>query len=203
MKSLTRSRSLLIFCLAFVVVASFMILRPYASVVAARVSSTSPLLAALVQRFAPQATQQPTRADQQRPATQRQTTNRKDADGQKTEGAPPCDLPAYYDNLSGGGQNAELNRKNCQPPTSSVAIQENVSSVAPAARMEGKPTSEAALTNIQVNNPAADATARNTQSETTLVLAGPNIIASYNDSGSTLAGAHFTGFAVSDDGTGH
>ncbi len=197
MKSLTRARLLPILGLAVFI--GFMLLRPYAAVVAARVSSTSPLLAALVQKLAPQATQQPTRVEQARPATQRQTKDRKEVDGKKTEEAIPCDLPSYYDNLSGGGQNAELNRKNCKPASTSVATQE---SVAPSARAEGAPTSEAALANVQVNDPAADATARNTQSETTLVLAGPNIIASYNDSGSTLAGAHFTGYAVSTDAGG-
>src|SRR5437868_8189256 len=50
-----------------------------------------------------------------------------------------------------------------------------------------------------VNNPAADLTAQDTQSETTVVhLNGTNIIAAFNDSGSyTGGGNHFTGFARS------
>jgi hypothetical protein len=57
-----------------------------------------------------------------------------------------------------------------------------------------------ALGNLLVNNPSADATARDTQSETTLVLgSGMNVISGFNDSGSLIgAGANkFTGFSRS------
>ena len=49
------------------------------------------------------------------------------------------------------------------------------------------------------NDPAADTTARNTQSETTIVLAsGTNVVSAFNDSGSNVAGANkFTGFSTS------
>lgn len=59
-----------------------------------------------------------------------------------------------------------------------------------------------ALPNTLVNNPAADATVQDTQSETTLVFgSGANILTSFNDSGSFLGGAsHFTGVARSTDG---
>ena len=59
-----------------------------------------------------------------------------------------------------------------------------------------------ALINALVNNPAADATAQDTQSETTIVLgSGSNIIAGFNDSGSFIGGANkFTGYATSNNG---
>lgn len=51
-----------------------------------------------------------------------------------------------------------------------------------------------------VNNPGADATAQDTQSETTIATQGNNVIAAFNDSGSFIGGAsHFTGFARSAD----
>jgi hypothetical protein len=52
-----------------------------------------------------------------------------------------------------------------------------------------------------VNNPGADATAQDTQSETTVVdLGGGKLVAAFNDSGSFLGGAsHFTGYAFSSD----
>jgi subtilisin-like proprotein convertase family protein len=54
------------------------------------------------------------------------------------------------------------------------------------------------LPNTLVNNPAADTNPRNTQSETTLVLgAGNNILVSFNDSGLSSGGQHFTGIARS------
>ncbi|MBI1785476.1 hypothetical protein HYR69_10065, partial [Candidatus Sumerlaeota bacterium] len=56
--------------------------------------------------------------------------------------------------------------------------------------------------NTQVNNPAADATTQDTQSETALVLgSGSNIVAAFNDSGSNVGGVtKFTGFARSTNG---
>lgn len=56
------------------------------------------------------------------------------------------------------------------------------------------------LGNVLVNDPTADLTAQDTQSETALVLgAGSNLIAGFNDSGSFLGGNHFTGWAYSSD----
>ena len=54
-------------------------------------------------------------------------------------------------------------------------------------------------TNVLVNDPTADATAQDTQSETALVLgAGSNIVSVFNDSGSFINGASkFTGFSFS------
>lgn len=196
MKSLTRSRFVLIFCLAFVVVTSLVMLRPYASVVAARASSISPLLAALVQKFAPQAIQQPTRADQQTPPQKRQTQSRTGVEAgsnPEEQGKPDCPLPPHFDQLSSAAQMAVMNQLGCLPKGTTAPTQ-----------LEAQPTpytSEAALANPQVNNPAADLTNRNTQSETTIVLgAGSNVIAAYNDSGSFISGASkFTGYAVSTD----
>ena len=64
-------------------------------------------------------------------------------------------------------------------------------------RQELPPVQAASL----VNDPSADATAQDTQSETTLTIAGPNLVSAYNDSGSFLNGAaHFTGYSVSFNG---
>src|SRR6266849_1951943 len=59
-----------------------------------------------------------------------------------------------------------------------------------------------AISNTLVNDPAADTTAQDTQSETTIVLgAGSNVIVSFNDSGSFIGGAQkLTGFSRSTDG---
>lgn len=55
--------------------------------------------------------------------------------------------------------------------------------------------------NPLVNNPAFDTTNAFTQSETTLVLgSGSTIVVAYNDTASTLVGAHVTGFSISTDG---
>lgn len=51
-----------------------------------------------------------------------------------------------------------------------------------------------------VNDPTDDATAQDTQSTTTITVAGPNLIAAFNDSGSFLDGApQLTGYSVSTD----
>ncbi|MGI8694931.1 MAG: sialidase family protein [Geodermatophilaceae bacterium] len=52
-----------------------------------------------------------------------------------------------------------------------------------------------------VNDPTDDATAQDTQSETTITVAGPNLVAAFNDSGSFIGGeSHFTGYSTSSDG---
>lgn len=59
----------------------------------------------------------------------------------------------------------------------------------------------ATLTNVLVNDPTLDTTLLNTQSETTIVLAGTNnVVVAYNDSGSFTSGDHFTGYSRSTDG---
>ncbi len=64
---------------------------------------------------------------------------------------------------------------------------------------EGLAPLNSSFTNVLINNPAADATAQNTQSETTIVL-GPGgvVLSGFNDSGSFLGGVNkFTGFGRS------
>ena len=58
----------------------------------------------------------------------------------------------------------------------------------------------AQTSNTLVNNPAADTTTRDTQSETALVLSGSNVIAAFNDSGSGVSANKGTGFSRSTDG---
>jgi hypothetical protein len=57
-------------------------------------------------------------------------------------------------------------------------------------------------TNVLVNNLDEDKSAQDTQSETTLVGFGPNIVVGFNDSGSFAAPTfnQFTGYSVSTDG---
>jgi hypothetical protein len=55
--------------------------------------------------------------------------------------------------------------------------------------------------NVLVNNPAADTTPNDTQSETTVALLGNTVLVGFNDSGSFAAtGNRFTGYAQSTDG---
>jgi hypothetical protein len=66
-------------------------------------------------------------------------------------------------------------------------------------RMAATENELAPLANVLVNNPSADTTAQDTQSETALVLgSGHNVIGSFNDSGSHVGSASkFTGFSQS------
>jgi hypothetical protein len=58
-----------------------------------------------------------------------------------------------------------------------------------------------AFTNVLVNDPTADLTAHDTQSETTMVLGANNqIVVAFNDMGSFANGPSVTGYAVSSDG---
>jgi hypothetical protein len=55
--------------------------------------------------------------------------------------------------------------------------------------------------NVLVNNTLADTTSADTQSETSLVLAGSKVVVAYNDSESNVGGTNkFTGWSVSGDG---
>jgi hypothetical protein len=54
--------------------------------------------------------------------------------------------------------------------------------------------------NVLVNNPASDTGTNDTQSETTLVLAGSTVVVGFNDSESNNGNNKFTGFARSTDG---
>jgi hypothetical protein len=57
-----------------------------------------------------------------------------------------------------------------------------------------------AAANVLVNNPLADATTRDTQNETSLVVFGDTILIGFNDSGSTIGTNRFTGLSRSVDG---
>ena len=65
------------------------------------------------------------------------------------------------------------------------------------------PSSPLSFTNrvinaTSVNNPGADSTAQDTQSETSVAANGANVVVAFNDSGSFLGGQNsFTGFANS------
>ncbi|HSE43312.1 MAG TPA: hypothetical protein VLH08_21310, partial [Acidobacteriota bacterium] len=107
-------------------------------------------------------------------------------------------LRALYENkerfemLSGAAQ-ALLERK--------FGERKEIATDEPAAKAMVPQSPDAVILNVLVNNPAADATAQDTQSETTITLAGPNIVASFNDSGSyNGANTHFTGWGYSTDG---
>lgn len=58
------------------------------------------------------------------------------------------------------------------------------------------------ITNAQaVNNPSADTTAQDTQSETSVAVLGSKVMVAFNDSGSYASGGNqFTGYATSADG---
>jgi subtilisin-like proprotein convertase family protein len=85
--------------------------------------------------------------------------------------------------------------------------EDNQLSLSPSYQNENLIGTLAAIGNGTVNNPAADATARNTQSETTIALAkNGNVVSSFNDSGSlqdptfNTPNDHFTGYAFSTNG---
>ncbi len=66
---------------------------------------------------------------------------------------------------------------------------------------QGRLSILSALTQPLVNNPSADLSDQDTQSETTIVLgSGMNVVGSFNDSGSfTGINSHFTGYSTSSD----
>lgn len=111
------------------------------------------------------------------------------------------DTPALFDQLSGAAR-ARLERrfgtKGAKPGDQPAAVQ--------PAKVRVFPEPQTAVANVLVNDPAADATAQDTQNETTLVLGNAGtVIASFNDSGSNLIGSdpggnQFTGWARSTDG---
>ena len=92
---------------------------------------------------------------------------------------------------SAGGGNAD--------PRSGAALNRDAAlSPAPAPPQLFPESLTRRINAVAVNNPAADATAQDTQSETTIVVDGANVVAGWNDSGSFIGGAaHFTGFANS------
>lgn len=135
-------------------------------------------------------------------AGQRRHDGQRDADKAGTAGTPiaeDADARALYENdalfdqLSSAAQ-AQLERafgpkarKGLVPTAGEIPYPVNV-----ADKLD--------FTNVLVNTPAGDTT-NDTQSETSCLVAGANVVVGYNDSGSnTVAGGHFTGWAVSTDG---
>ena len=189
----------LAFTLALIVLAGAFLLRPYAAVVAAHLPvEPSSRLVTLLNRLAGQDTPQRLTKQDQDPQTKRQTESRSSAAKGEADKSAPCPLPEYFDQLSSAAQTAKMAEMGCIPPATSSPTQ------AARAEREQAPRLESALTNVLVNNPTTDLTTRRTQSETSLVLAGSNIIVGFNDSGSftsnTSPGNHFSGFSVSMDG---
>lgn len=56
------------------------------------------------------------------------------------------------------------------------------------------------IANLRVNNPAADAPDRTTQSETSIAVFGLNVVVAWNDSGAFLTTGNFTGYGRSTSG---
>ena len=108
------------------------------------------------------------------------------------------DNPEQFNQLSGAAQN--LMRIKFGPRLGEKIDSGPSFSDREIGKSENNPKS--LLLNSLVNNPAADATAQDTQNETAIVLgSGSNIIGSFNDSGSNISGASkFTGFSTSNDG---
>lgn len=102
--------------------------------------------------------------------------------------------PELFNQLSSAYQNRLERIYGHRGKVRSVARSANSSSENPDAVL--------VLPNTLVNNPAADSTTQDTQSETALVLGSSNtVISSFNDSGSNVGGAaHFTGIGRSTDG---
>ena len=109
--------------------------------------------------------------------------------------------PLRFEMLSSAMQNVLIAKFGPRPVFDSKG---NPLEPAPLGHMRGLPGPLAvlsALGNVLVNNAAADATAQDTQSETSLVLgSGSNLISAFNDSGSFIGADHFTGWAYSTDG---
>src|SRR5207248_8424648 len=67
--------------------------------------------------------------------------------------------------------------------------------------LESRTLLTATFTNVLVNDPAADNTAQDTQSETCLLVFGNTVLSAFNDSGSNAVNStKFTGYARSTDG---
>lgn len=111
--------------------------------------------------------------------------------------------PVLFEQLSSSGQNLlRLRLGLAHAPHSSITRLQKKEE-RKFVFQQSSPSSNllSALANVLVNNAAADATAQDTQSETSILLAGSIILAGFNDSGSYLGGAsHFTGFSRSTDG---
>src|SRR6266404_1600791 len=112
------------------------------------------------------------------------------------------DDPIAFQQLSSGGQTRLILKFGPQttvPATSTFKLPYNFVIQQAPINIQLAPT-DPPPANVLVNDPALDLTARDTQSETSLVLgSGPNIVVGYNDSGSFGAANHFTGYSLSTD----
>ncbi|MCI0598327.1 MAG: proprotein convertase P-domain-containing protein [Beijerinckiaceae bacterium] len=98
------------------------------------------------------------------------------------------------------GKKTDPARAAMDDPRSSAALNVLAAKAAKAAgKLAPRGPAPQYIFHSTVNNPAADTTAQDTQSETTIIdLGGGNLVAGFNDSGSFLGGAsHFTGYAWS------
>jgi len=85
--------------------------------------------------------------------------------------------------------------------TGAPASEAGIRGAQSAGNVGGNVETNSALISNLVNDPSADTTAQDTQSETTLVALGSTLVAAFNDSGSHLPSSnnHFTGFSRSTD----
>jgi uncharacterized repeat protein (TIGR01451 family) len=103
------------------------------------------------------------------------------SNGEKASGGAPTVSP--WGKGVGGVASTRVSRSHLQP-------------AAPLAQ-QLSPTDPSSL----INDPTADATAQDTQSETAIVLgSGSNVVSAFNDSGSCCVGNHFTGWSSSSGG---
>lgn len=114
------------------------------------------------------------------------------AQAQQQEEPPPYyQDDQIFEQLSGAGQSLLERRYGRKQPGPAVT----------GGPGEGPLGPLSAVDNIPVNNPGADGSDQDTQSETALVLAGTRLVAAWNDSGSLLPGGdQFTGYGYSDSG---
>lgn len=115
---------------------------------------------------------------------------------------PPYTNDAIFEQLSGAAQSLLEQKYGPKPtviglggkdanPTAAISRPGSAVTIGPLSTID----------NILVNNPNADATTQDTQSETAIIRAGSTLVAAWNDSGSAVGGAQkFTGFGRSTDG---
>jgi len=100
--------------------------------------------------------------------------------------------------LSGAGESLLLRKHGYAPteaPTERMAPSPSFPRIPLPAAAVGVP-----ISNLRVNDPAADTPDRTTQNETTIAVFGPNVVAGWNDSGAVLSTGDFTGYGQSTDG---
>jgi len=103
-------------------------------------------------------------------------------------------LAGAVDSVAAGAQDADARSGAALNRDAAVAFDGHATPAEPGAVAAATDPSTLA------NNPAADAGAQDTQSETTILVDGENVLVGYNDSGSFIGADHFTGWAVSSNG---